>query len=71
MKAGYLVKYNRSVPVCDWLLDKAAPVNHNTVGIVMEVSEDYSEAGTAWVRWHGNWDWDLCYPEDLEVISSC
>ena len=69
MKAGYLVKYNSSVPVSDWLSSKQIPIDHNTVGMVMEVTPFPSEAGI-WIRWHGNWDWDMCYPGDLEVVSS-
>jgi len=69
LKAGYLVKYNTSSPVSDWLLDKEYPVNHDTVGLVMEVIPDILDVSQIWVRWHGNWDWDISYPEDLEIVS--
>ena len=71
MKAGYLVRVNSAVTVKDWLSEKPIPVDHNTIGMVMEVDEDTAGMPTGfWVKWHGNWDWDICYLDDLEVVSS-
>ena len=40
------------------------------IGIVTEVdSENNLDHVHVWVRWIGNCDWDLHFPEDLEVIS--
>lgn len=38
------------------------------VGLVMELdpSDDHD---SFWVRWNGDCDWSLHFPEDVEVIS--
>ena len=44
------------------------------IGIVTEITSD-SDAerwpllSTVWVRWIGNTDWDLHWPEDLEILN--
>ena len=44
------------------------------VGIVMEVAETIADVTLgqgfgAWVRWCGNVDWDIVYPEDFIILS--
>ena len=44
------------------------------VGIVMEVAESIADVTLgqgfgAWVRWFGNVDWDIVYPEDFIILS--
>ena len=44
------------------------------VGIVMEVAETIADVTLgqgfgAWVRWFGNVDWDIVYPEDFIILS--
>ena len=44
------------------------------VGIVMEVAETIADVTLgqgfgAWVRWCGNVDWDIVYPEDFVILS--
>ena len=44
------------------------------VGIVMEVAETIADVTLgqgfgAWVRWCGNVDWDIVYPDDFIILS--
>ena len=44
------------------------------VGIVMEIAEPLADVTLgqgfgAWVRWCGNVDWDIVYPEDFIILS--
>ena len=44
------------------------------VGIVMEIAETLADVTLgqgfgAWVRWCGNVDWDIVYPEDFIILS--
>ena len=41
------------------------------VGIVMEIAENSPgvPVGGHWVRWCGNVDWDIIYPEDVITLS--
>ena len=44
------------------------------VGIVMEVAETLADVTLgqgfgAWVRWCGNVDWEIIYPEDIIILS--
>jgi len=44
------------------------------VGIVMEIAESIADVTLgrgfgAWVRWCGNVDWDIVYPEDFIILS--
>ena len=44
------------------------------VGIVMEIAESIADVTLgqgfgAWVRWFGNVDWDIVYPEDFIILS--
>ncbi len=43
------------------------------IGIVTEVdallSDNDHDHVRVWVRWIGNCDWDLHFPEDLEVLN--
>ena len=44
------------------------------VGIVMEIAETLADVTLgqgfgAWVRWCGNVDWDIIYPEDVIILS--
>ena len=44
------------------------------VGIVMEIAESIADVTLgqgfgAWVRWCGNVDWDIVYPDDFIILS--
>jgi hypothetical protein len=44
------------------------------VGIVMEVGETIADVTLgrdigAWVRWVGNTDWEIVYPDEVIVVS--
>ena len=44
------------------------------VGIVMEIAETLADVTLgqgfgAWVRWCGNVDWEIIYPEDVIILS--
>ena len=44
------------------------------VGIVMEIAETLADVTLgqgfgAWVRWCGNVDWEIIYPEDIIILS--
>ena len=44
------------------------------VGIVMEIAESLGvpflgHGFGAWVRWCGNVDWEIIYPEDVIILS--
>ena len=44
------------------------------VGIVMEVAETIADVTLgrdigAWVRWVGNTDWEIVYPDEVIVVS--
>mgnify|MGYP003118346032 CR=1 FL=1 len=56
MKVGDLVKLSYGARWGDALDDR--------VGIIAEW-----ESCSGWVQWAGNYDWDIEYEEDLEVIS--
>ena len=48
--------------------------DNGRVGIVMEVAESIADVTLgqgfgAWVRWFGNVDWDIVYPEDFIILS--
>ncbi len=60
MKAGDLVKPIGCVP----------PQNRFKVGLVMEWDAETEQAPAAgWVLWQGQYDWDIVYEGDIEVIS--
>tara|TARA_Y100000590_G_scaffold325107_1_gene368810 strand:- start:100 stop:309 length:210 start_codon:yes stop_codon:yes gene_type:complete len=65
MKVGDLVQEKLTM----WSGDRLG-----RVGIVMEIAETLADVTLdqgfgAWVRWCGNVDWDIIYPEDVIILS--
>ena len=58
MKVGDLVQEKLTM----WTGDRLG-----RIGIVMEIAENSPLAH--WVRWCGNVDWDIIYPEDVIILS--
>ena len=51
-----------------------SPDSGGRVGIVMEIAETLADVTLgqgfgAWVRWCGNVDWEIIYPEDIIILS--
>ena len=60
MKVGDLVKL-LDIPE----VKKSNPeIDSESMGVITELG-----AGTHWVQWIGNTDWDCMYGEDLEVVN--